>query len=145
MSRPKKYIVSLTDDEYEKIKKLIRNKTTSKTIRCRCQILIDLDEKYGKILTHEQSVKSNGVCMATVMNTVKTYACHGFESVTKLKRNVNSDNSRRIADGRVEAKLIEIACGPVPEGHSRWTLRLLEEKAKVELEVPIGKDAIGRA
>ena len=35
-----------------------------------------------------------------------------------------------------------MACGPVPEGHSRWTLRLLEEKARVELDVPIGKDAI---
>lgn len=35
-----------------------------------------------------------------------------------------------------------MACGPVPEGYSRWTLRLLEEKARVELDVPIGKDAI---
>ena len=41
-----------------------------------------------------------------------------------------------------DARIIQMACGSVPEGHSRWTLRLLEEKARVELNVPIGKDAI---
>lgn len=144
MSRPKKYIVSLTDDEYEKLKKLIKNEKTSKTIKCRCQILTDLDEEHGKILTHEQSAKSNGVCMATVMNTVKTYACHGFDAVIKINRNINSDNSRRIVDGRAEARIIEIACGPVPEGHARWTLRLLEEKLQIVLDMPVSREAIRR-
>ena len=45
-------------------------------------------------------------------------------------------------DGRTEAHIIQMACGPVPDGHSRWTLRLLEEKVRVELDAPIGKDAI---
>jgi hypothetical protein len=35
-----------------------------------------------------------------------------------------------------------MAGSPVPEGYSCWTLRLLEEKARFELDVPIGKDAI---
>lgn len=83
--------------------------------------------------------------MATVSNTVKNYIDHGVKTVIKLNRNVNSDNAKRKVDGRAEAKLIEIACGPVPEGHSRWTLRLLEERAKIELEVPVSKDTIGRA
>jgi len=45
----------------------------------------------------------------------------------------------------VEAKLIEMACGPAPDDHSQRSLRLLEEQVKVELAVPVGKDAIGRA
>ena len=44
-----------------------------------------------------------------------------------------------------EARIIELACGPVPEGHSRWTLRLLEKEAKVVLDTPVSKDAIRRA
>ena len=32
-----------------------------------------------------------------------------------------------------------------PEGHSRWTLRLLEEQAKIVPDVPVSKDTIGRA
>lgn len=145
MARPKTYHISLTDHDLKLLKAVIRKRITSKTIRCRCQIVIDLDEAHGKVLSHEQSAKSNGVCMATVTNTVKLYHDEGIEGLVSYKRNVNSDNARRKLDGRAEARLIEIACSPAPEGHSRWTLRLLEEEAKIVLDTPVGKNAIGRA
>ena len=106
---------------------------------------MDLNESHGKTLTHEQSAKSNGICMATVGNIVKDYYNGGIENVLTYNRSSNSDQARRKLDGRGEAKVIEIACGPAPEGHSRWTLRLLEEKCRVELEIPVSKDTIGRA
>ena len=31
-------------------------------------------------------------------------------------------------DGKVEAEIIALACSEAPEGHSRWTLRLLAER-----------------
>lgn len=145
MSKKKKYVISLTDDELRRLRSVIRKKTTTRTIKCRCQILITLDEAHGKQYTQEQCAKSVGVCHATVYNVIKYYVDGGINNVLSVGRNVNSNNARRKLDGRAEAKLIEIACGPAPEGHSRWTLRLLEEKARVELEVPVGKDAIGRA
>ena len=138
MARPKKYNISLTDDELKELKSVMRKKQTTKTVRNRCQIIIDLDEAHGKVLTHAQSAKTNCVCMATIMNTVKLYSEKGI-------RNVNSDNACRKFDGRAEARIIEIACSPAPEGHSRWTLRLLEEQAKIVLDVPVSKDTIGRA
>ena len=141
----KKYKIKLTDDELKEFKSVIRKNKTSKTIRCRCQIIIDLDESHGKVLTHEQSAKSNGVCLATVTNTVKKYFEGGIDAVTEFKRNVNSDNARRVLDGRAEARIIELACGPVPEGHSRWTIRLLEEKSKIVLDTPVSREAIRRA
>jgi len=58
MARPKKYIISLTDEQLKELKSAIRKKQTSKTVRSRCQIIIDLDEAHGKILTYEQSAKS---------------------------------------------------------------------------------------
>ena len=145
MARPKKYNISLTDEQLKELESIIRKKQTSKTVRSRCQIIIDLDEAHGKILTHEQSAKTNGVCMATVTNTVKLFYNEGIDGIVSLKRSINSDNARRRLDGRAEARLIEIACSPAPEGHSRWTLRLLEEQAKIVLETPVGKNAIGRA
>lgn len=45
----------------------------------------------------------------------------------------------------MEARIVEIACGPVPEGHSRWTIRLLEEQAKIEFEEPVSREAIRRS
>ena len=134
--------IHLTENELKKLKSVIRKKETSKTIRSRCQIILDLDEAHGKALTHEQSAKSNGVCMATVTNTVTKYMSSGIDAVTEFKRSINSDNARRKVDGRTEARLIELACGPVPEGHSRWTIRLLEEESKVILETPVGREAI---
>ena len=145
MARPKKYIVSLSDDEVKRLKAIIKKKKTSRTLRCRCQILLDLDIAHGKTLTYEQCQKTNGVCKTTVSNIARLYGRQGFEAVITIKRNVNSDNSRRKLDGRAEARIIEIACSPAPAGHSRWTLRLLEEQAKIVLETPVSKDTIGRA
>jgi hypothetical protein len=71
-----------------------------------------------------------------------TYFQAGIEKVISVGRIVKSDKTLRKIDGRVEAKLIEWASGPVPEGHSRWTIRLLEEKAIVELEISVSKDTI---
>lgn len=103
MERPKTYHIILTDDELKQLKSVIRKKQTSRTIRCRCQIIIDLDEAHGKVLTHEQSAKSNGVCPATVTNTVELFTKEGINGITHLKRNVNSDNACRKLDGRAEA------------------------------------------
>jgi hypothetical protein len=32
-----------------------------------------------------------------------------------------------IFDGKKEAKLIALACGPAPEGRTRWTMELLAD------------------
>lgn len=104
-----------------------------------------MDEKHPPVLTQADCAKAHGICRATVSNTVKTYCTEGLENVLHLKRNVNSDNARRKVDGRVEAHIVTVACGPAPDGHSRWTLRLLEEQMKIELDEPVGKDAIRRA
>ena len=47
----------------------------------------------------------------------------------------------RKADGLVETRLIQIACCSVPEGHSKWTLRLLEERCWIELELQSAEKA----
>lgn len=107
--------------------------------------MIDLDESHGKVFTHEQSARINGVCLATVTNTVKKYHEDGIDAVTKMKCNVNSDHTGRVLDGRAEARILEPACSPVLEGHSRWTIRLLEEKSKIILDTPVSREAIRRA
>lgn len=77
---------------------------------------------------------SYNVSRATIAKTVKLFAFGGIDAALKINRNINSDSARLKADGRTEAKIIEFACGPAPEGHSRWTIRLLEERMKIELE-----------
>lgn len=143
MARPKKYIINLTEEERTKFNSVINKKTTSKNIIRRCGIMLDLDINSGSNLTHEQLANSYGVCKATIANVILDYTQNGIEGIIKIKRNPNS-NAKLKADGRVEAKLIQIACGPAPDGRSRWTLRLLEDKARLELETPISRETIRR-
>lgn len=144
MARPKKYNIKLTDEEFYTVRTLICRKDISKMIRSRCQILLDLDEAHGEVLTHEQSARSNHVCLATVANTVTKYINGGTASVIQYKRNENSDRARRKVDCRAESLIIELASSPVPEGYTRWTNKLLEEKLKPILDVPVSSDAIRR-
>ena len=141
MARPKKYIISLSGSDIKKLQSLIHKKTTSKSIIRRCQILLELDENNPNHLTQMQIARSYGVCKATVSNIVKDYMEHGLDGAVTYKRNPNS-NARRKVDGRAEARIIELACSQPPEGHCRWTLRLLEERARVVLDTPVGKDTI---
>lgn len=144
MAKEKGYTIKFTEDEFERLKAAIDMKETSKTIRSRCQIMIDLDEAHGEVLTHEQSAERNRVCVATVDNTVTKYINGGLDAVMEFKRNVNSDNARRKVDEHIKDQIIELASSPAPEGHSRWTIRLLEKEFKNISKIPISREAIRR-
>ena len=48
---------------------------------------------------------------------------------TKDRRvNLERPSVERMFDGEKEAKLIAIACGPKPQGRTRWTLELLADR-----------------
>ncbi len=142
MARPKTYIIKLSEEERAALQNTIRNKKTCKTILKRCQILLELDEEQGTGLTHAQIAHSYAVCPATITNIVQSYVRNGITDIVRYNINPNSSVALRKMDGRTEARIIQMACGPVPEGHSHWTLRLLEEKARVELDIPVGRETI---
>ena len=119
MARPKTYIIMLSDEERAKLQKTIHNKNTSKTILKRCQILLELDEVHGTGLTHAQLAHSYAVCPATITNIIQSYVKNGIKNIVRYNISPNSSASRRKVDGRTEARIIQMACGPVPEGHLR--------------------------
>lgn len=144
MARPKKNVVQLTDAEVTQLKCMVQKANTCQTLVNRCRILLALDENHPPVCTYDQCMALFCVSRPTISNVAKIYAQDGLEKVLEIKRNVNSNNARRKVDGRMEARIIEIACGPVPEGHSRWTLRLLEGQAKIEFDEPISRETIRR-
>ena len=77
-------------------------------------------------------------------SVIDTFSSGGLDAVLTIRRSVNSDNANRKVDGRAESRIIQLACGPAPEGYGRWTLRLFADKSKVVLDEPVGKDAIAR-
>ena len=142
MARTKKYVVKLSDEDVQTIRGILKKKETTDTVANRCRVLLDVDENHPPVCTQEQCAKRHGISRATVSNTIANYCKNGLEATTTLKRNINSDNSRRKMDGRAEARLIALACSAAPEGHSRWTVRLLEREAKVILDEPVSRETI---
>ena len=139
MGRNKKYVISLTDDEVRRLKSVLRKKTTTRTLKCRCQILLDLDEAHGKTLTHQQCAKSIGVCIATVHNVIKYYIDGGVEKVLSVGRSVNSDNAvGKSMDTRNQNSLNWPAAQPqkaVPDG----TFAFWKIKQQLNLKFPLAR------
>lgn len=77
-----------------------------------------------------------GVTSRSIEHLKKRFVEEGLEAA--LQRKQSDKPPRDITfDGVFEAKLIALACTEAPEGHQRWTTRLLAEKA-VELSIADG-------
>lgn len=62
----------------------------------------------------------------TVFNVKRRYLQEGFEAA--LQGKPRSGKPPRIS-GEARAKITALACSQAPEGHARWTLRLLADRA----------------
>lgn len=141
MARKRTYKILLSDEDKKTLNATINNKKTCKMTIRRCQILLELDENAPQHLTQMQIAKTFGVSKATVSNIVAAYVKVDIPSIIKINRNPRQ-NARRKLDGRMEAESIRIAYGPVPDGRARWTLRPLEQQVHLELDEPVGREAI---
>jgi putative transposase len=117
--------VSLTDDELRSLTTLTKRGATSARVQTRARILILLHR--GRTPDAVASALQAGV--ATVFNVKRRYISGGLTSA--LHDKPRSGKPARIS-GVARAKITALACSAAPEGHARWTLRLLADKA-VEL------------
>jgi Homeodomain-like domain len=69
---------------------------------------------------------------ATVARVRMRYVAAGLEAAVYRKPPARS--YRRRLDGEQEARLVALTCSAPPQGHKRWTLRLLADRL-VELQV----------
>lgn len=123
----KKYIVKLEADERHHLIELTSKGEIGARKMKRAQILLKADE----------GLKDEGIVSAlnTSRPTVERIRKRFVEG--NLEKALNDDphpGGKIKLDGRAEAQLIALACSDAPDGHERWTLRLLAEKL-VELQV----------
>lgn len=123
----KKYIVKLTEEERNKLEKMVSSGKQSAKKILRARVLLKADEAW----LDEQIAKALDVNVRTIERIRKQFVEEGFDSV--LKRRPSTRQYLRKLDGKQEAQLTTIACSSPPEGHVRWTLRMLADRM-VELE-----------
>jgi hypothetical protein len=122
-----KYFVRLTDAERYQLKQIISSgEAPARKIR-RAQILLKSDcSEGGPNWTYSKIIEAFDVAEMTVMQIRKDYMEGGIEKVLQRK-SPNREYERRL-DGEGEAHLIALVCSEPPEGYTRWSLRLLQNR-----------------
>lgn len=123
----KKYHVNLTDTERQEILALIKKGRTSARTITRARILLLADEGHP-----DKEIAAHLHCSTPTVSRIRTrYCAAGVKAA--LKEESRSGAPPKLT-GRDEAALTVLACSTPPEGHARWTLRLLADTL-VELEL----------
>ena len=128
-----RYRVTLTNEERHELESFARpGKIESrKYIHARALLLCDAGEN-GPAWNVADVAEALGITSRAIEILKKRFVEEGLN--VALERKPREKPPRDIQfDGAFEARLISLACSESPEGHSRWTVRLLADKA-VELK-----------
>ena len=128
----KKYIVALTAAERQELEQLTTTGKAPayKSNHARILLKADIKQENGG-WTDEAISQALDISVATIERVRQRFVETNLE--TALSRQVQQQRRPRRLDGEQEAHLIAMTCSPPPEGHARWSLRLLSERL-VELE-----------
>ena len=123
--------INLSAEERTFLENMIRTGAASARTIARARILLLSDRSLGHKRKDDEVAQAVMVHKQTVLNIRKHYAKEGLESA--LYEKPRPGQAPKIT-GEVEAQLTVLACSNPPEGHAKWTLRLLADKL-VELEL----------
>src|SRR6201997_5241646 len=129
----RRYVVKLTSNERQ-LQELIRKGKSSAKHQLKARILLQADESpIGAKWSDTQISEALGTYPVMCARVRRQWVEGGVKAVLSRKQRATPPVPR-IFDGEKEAKLIALACSKLPEGHAKWTLRLLEKKV-VELAI----------
>jgi len=118
----KRQIIQLSKQDRSSLTKILSKAKTSAREQTRGRVL-DLLARKEHPATIAETLQ---VGIATVYNLQKRYLEEGFESA--LKDKPRSGKPPTIT-GEQKARITALACSDAPDGHARWSLRLLADKA----------------
>ena len=116
----KKYRVTLTGEERKTLGEILNRGKHSAQRRKRAQALLLADDNS----TDDEIAYRSGMHRRGIENLRQRFVEDGFE--VTLEGNPHGFKPR-IIQGADEARLIALVCGEKPEGHARWSLRLLSD------------------
>jgi transposase len=127
-----KHHVRLTVEERKMLLKIITKGTVSAQTIMHANVLLALDENSSSPRKSEKEIaKLYHVHSQTVYNIRRRYAQEGLNTTIRRRKRAKPPIEPKIT-GDVEAKIIALSCTNPPTGQSKWSLRLLANKA-VEL------------
>ncbi len=124
----KKYIVRLEAEERRRLEQVIRTgKAAAYRIR-HANILLAVDESdAGLRMTDVDAAQAFNVSVRSIEYLRQRFVEEGLDAALERRKQVRP-SIEKMFDGEKEAKLIALACGPKPQGRTRWTLELLADR-----------------
>jgi hypothetical protein len=127
----KKYIVRLTKGQRRSLAGVLAKGSAKATELRRAQILLKADSA-GPAWSDAHIADAFECHPRTVEGVRRRFCERGLDCVRHKAQ--ATPPRKRVFDGRAEARLTTLACSEAPEGHGRWTLRLLADRV-VQLEI----------
>jgi len=126
--------IALTTEERKELKKFGATGVHSIKLVNRAKIILALDRSAGKKTQTQGAIaKCIGVSRQSINTAKKDFLAAGSISAFLQRKKRSTPPVPAKVTGELEAKIIALAYGKVPQGYSRWTLRLLAGKC-VELQ-----------
>ncbi len=123
----KSHCVKLSTHERQYLQKIVESGEDKARKITRCRVLLSADQ--GK--TDQEISDALNVCLATIFNIRRRYSQGGLERA--INEEARSGQPPKFK-GKTMAKITAIACSKPPEGHAKWSLRLLADRA-IELDI----------
>ena len=127
-----KYRVELTQGEREELLARVNRGSGRAAEIKRANLLLAVDQGgFADLrMTDKEAAMAYRSTVRTVHDPKGRLVEEGFDGVLARKARRGPGNVK--IDGEAEARIVALTCTDPPEGHARWTLRLIAEKS-VEL------------
>lgn len=146
VSTPNQYPVALSDEQRARLGAISRNGHAAvKKVRHAQVLLLSDRGREGGPRSRTEIAEALGLHVNSVDRLRKRFVLEGEQPALERKLRESPPVPAKI-DGRLEAHLIAICCGPAPEGRPRWTLRLLAgELTRRGLVTQVSAETVRRA
>lgn len=122
----KKYSVKLTEKQREELINLTRRGKSSARQLTRARVLLLSDENRPKgAMTDSELTEMFSVSLSTIHRIRRQFVNEGLTATLMEKPR---SGRPKVFLGSDAAKVTALACSSPPEGHARWSLRLLSDK-----------------
>ena len=140
-----RYHVRLSEEERKTLLNLVSKGSASAKSIMHANVLLAADENGAGGRKSEAEIAALFHIHPQTVHTIRRqYSEKGLQAALDRKKRKTPPVEPKIT-GEVEAKIIALSCSSPPPGRSRWSLRLLADKA-VELQYidSISHEAVGR-
>ena len=129
---PKKYRVELTKAQREQLETLTSSGTIKVRKYKRARVLLLTDEAHKGGRKSDEEIKERvNISLPTIQRIRRRFVEEGLEAALNERPRPGKPKT---FSGEQRAQITALACSEPPEGHTRWSLRLLADKL-VELEL----------